>query len=205
MATIVVPFRSPDAKRRLAPLSAEARADLAHAMLADVLAACVPVGRTLVVTAPDGARARAVAAAAGAEVLDDPGRGLADAVAVGLRAVTDGPALVVNADLPCARPADVLALLGLLPPGGLALVEAPDGTTNALALASPRLWEPLYGPGSAARFARHAEGIGVPWMAAPLPDLVDDVDTLADAELLADRLGPHSAAVLAALRAIAAA
>ena len=204
MATIVVPFR-PGGKSRLAPVAGEARARLAHAMLADVLAACVPVGRTLAVTAPDARRARAVAAAAGAEVLDDPGRGQADAVAAGLRAVGDGPVLVINADLPCARPADLLALLGLLPAGGLALVRAADGTSNALALASSRLWEPLYGPGSAARFAHHADTIGVPWTAASLPGLVEDVDTAADAERLADRVGRHTASALAVLRATAAA
>ena len=186
-------------------MAGKPRTRLAHAMLADVLDACVPVGRTLVVTAPDATRARIRATAAGAEVLDDAGRGQGEAVATGMRAVIDGPALVVNADLPCARPADLLALLGLLPPGGLALVEASDGTTNALALASPGLWEPLYGPGSAARFAQHADGIGVPWTAASLPGLADDVDTLVDAERLADRLGPHTAAALRALRATAAA
>ena len=45
-----------------------------------------------------------------------------------------------------------------MPPGGLALVEAADGTTNALALASPRLFEPLYGPGSADRFRARRGG-----------------------------------------------
>ena len=205
MATIVVPFRSPDGKRRLAPLPAGARATLAHAMLADVLAACSPVGRTIVVTAPEAARARSTAAAAGADVLDDSGRGQAEAVSAALRAVTDSRALVVNAELPCARRADLLALTGLLPAGGLAFVAASDSTTNALALASPRLWEPLYGPGSATRFVHHAEGIGVPWTTASLPGLVDDVDTFADAERLADRVGRHTAAALAALRATAAA
>ena len=57
--------------------------------------------------------------------------------------------LVVNADLPCAKARDLLTLLGALPEGGIALVEAADGTTNALALAAPHLFAPLYGPGSA--------------------------------------------------------
>ena len=174
-------------------------------MLADLLAACVPVGRTLVVTDDEAEEVRALAAAAGAELIEDPGRGQSEAVAAGLRAATGGPVLVVNADLACARPADLLALLGLLPDGGLAFVAAEDGTTNALALATPHLFEPLYGRGSAQRFVRHAEGLGVPWTSASLANLADDVDTLADAERLRDRVGAHTAAALADLRAIAAA
>ena len=50
MTAIVVPFRGPNGKRRLAPARDEARTALALAMLADVLAACGAVGRTVVVT-----------------------------------------------------------------------------------------------------------------------------------------------------------
>ena len=48
MPTVIVPFRGENAKQRLAPLPDAARAALAKAMLADVLAACESVGRTLV-------------------------------------------------------------------------------------------------------------------------------------------------------------
>jgi len=111
--------------------------------------------------------------------------------------------LVVNADLPCVQPADLLALLGRLPPGGLALAEAADGTTNALALSSPRLFEKLYGAGSAARFRRHAEGLDIPWADATLPALAQDVDRVADLEALDGRLGPVTAAVREGLLAAA--
>ena len=120
-----------------------------------------------------------------------------------LRSLDDGPVLVVNADLPCVQPADLLALLGHLPAGGLTLVEASDGTTNALALASPRLFEKLYGAGSAARFRRHAEGLGVPWADTTLPALAQDVDRVADLEALDGRLGPVTAAVREGLLAAA--
>ena len=60
--------------------------------------------------------------------------------------------LVVNADLPCATP----EALRRLAAAGLALVEARDGTTNALSLPDPRLFAPLYGPASADRFRAHA-------------------------------------------------
>ena len=196
MPRIVVPFRGADAKRRLSPLSLAERRALSHAMLTDVLDAASTVGRTLLVTSPAAKDARCRAAAAGVEVVDDPGRGQSEAVLHTLRTLDDGPVLVVNADVPAAQPADLLALLGLMPSGGLALVEALDGTTNALALSSPRLFERLYGGGSAARFRRHAEGLGVPFADAALPNLVHDVDRLADLDSLAGRVGPATAAAL---------
>ena len=150
-------------------------------------AACVSVGATTVVSS-DVAAAE-LAAALGAEVLADPGGGQGAAVAAALALLSEGPALVVNADLPLVRPADLLALLAMVPPGGLAYAPAADGTTNALALASPELFAPLYGAGSAARFVAHAEQLGRAAVAAPLPNLVADVDTLADLE----RSGPGRA------------
>ena len=110
----------------------------------------------------------------GAEAVDDPGDGLGAAVAAGL-ALVDGHALVVNADLPCATPAS----LRLLAAAGLALVEAEDGTTNALSLPDPSVFAPLYGPGSAARFRAHA-----PFATVAIPELEADVDTGEDLERL---------------------
>src|SRR4051812_23231468 len=121
MLTIVVPFRGPGGKQRLAPLAEPERAAVAQAMLGDVLAACAPVGETVVVAPVE---AHAVASAAGAvRVVADPGRGQGAAVEAALTEL-DGPVLVVNADLPCATAADVAALLTALPAGALALVEA---------------------------------------------------------------------------------
>ena len=53
MPTVVVPFRRESAKLRLRPLPEEARAALAEAMLADVLAAAETVGRTIVASESD--------------------------------------------------------------------------------------------------------------------------------------------------------
>jgi len=180
MPAIVVPFREENAKRRLRPAPEEARKAIAQAMLEDVLAASEAVGREVLV-AGFGEQGEAVEAA--------------------LREVQSGPVLVVNADLPCARPRDLLTLLGALPEGGLALVEAADGTTNALALAAPHLFAPLYGPGSADRFRARAERLGVPWAAPRIPNLADDADTLGDLERLEGRLGRHTRAALDELRA----
>jgi 2-phospho-L-lactate guanylyltransferase len=195
MPTLVVPFRGADGKSRLGLPQAAIRAALARAMLADVVAACAAVGPTYVV-GPDGAPVP------GATLVADPGRGQGAAVEAGLAAATGGsePVLVVNADLPCATPRDLLALAGAVPPSGLALVPAADGTTNALALSSAVLFASVYGPGSATRFA----ALG-PSRVVDVPNLRDDVDTLADLERLETRLGPHTRHALALLRVGAAA
>jgi 2-phospho-L-lactate guanylyltransferase (CobY/MobA/RfbA family) len=103
------------------------------------------------------------------EVFADPGGGQGAAVQAALGGV-EGACLVVNADLPGATPAALARLEALAP----ALVAAADGTTNALALPEPAWFAPLYGSGSAARFA--ALGL-VP---ASIPELEHDVDTLPD-------------------------
>jgi 2-phospho-L-lactate guanylyltransferase (CobY/MobA/RfbA family) len=179
MPTVVVPFRGETAKQRLAPAPEDVRTRIAEAMLDDVLDAALAIGEVV------------VAGEAG---------GQGPAVEVALRGV-EGPVLVVNADLPCAQPRDLLTLLGAMPEGGLALVPAADGTTNALALAAPHLFAPLYGPGSADRFLARAERLEVPAAVAAIPNLADDVDTLADLDHLDGLLGPNTAAALAALRA----
>jgi len=193
MTTVVVPFRSSDPKRRLATLSERDRVRLAEAMLADVLAAATAVGRVLVVSAPP------IELPEGVTHVPDPHRGQGAAVRAALDAAVGqglpGPYLVVNADLPCASTRDLLALAGAVPDGGLALVAASDGTTNALAFADERLFEPVYGPVSAERFAALGEA-----RLLDTPNLMDDVDTPGDLARLGDRLGEHTRRVLAALR-----
>jgi 2-phospho-L-lactate guanylyltransferase (CobY/MobA/RfbA family) len=179
MPTVVVPFRGETAKQRLAPAPEEVRTRIAVAMLDDVLDAALAVGEVVVAGEPGGQ---------------------GPAVEVALRGL-EGPVLVVNADLPCVQPRDLLTLLGAMPEDGLALVRAADGTTNALALAAPHLFAPLYGPGSAERFLARAERLDVPAAIAAIPNLEDDVDTLTDLERLDGLLGVNTGAALAALRA----
>jgi 2-phospho-L-lactate guanylyltransferase (CobY/MobA/RfbA family) len=170
VASIVIPFRGEDAKQRLPE---QVRAELGRAMLADVMAAADEVGRTIVAE----------------------GHGQGAAVGTALSDVQETPVLVVNADLPAVTPRDLLALLGSIPPDGIAVAAAPDGTTNALGLAAPGLFEPLYGPGSAARFLALA-----PSRLVEIPNLADDVDTLSDLERLEGRLGTRTRAALESLR-----
>jgi 2-phospho-L-lactate guanylyltransferase (CobY/MobA/RfbA family) len=180
VATIVVPFRSGGKSR----LPEEIRVEVALAMLGDVLeAAAVYAGRVRLVS--DDAVAMALAASLDVEVIADPGRGQGAAVGAALAGV-GGACLVVNADLPCAT-AEALAALAAGAPGHVA---AADGTTNALALPDAGWYRPVYGPGSAARFA--AAGLEP----VRLPALEHDVDTVSDLEALPLPAGRRTALVL---------
>jgi 2-phospho-L-lactate guanylyltransferase len=192
MATVVVPFRSTDPKRRLAAVVEADRVPLAHAMLEDVLAAAAPLGDIVVVSA------KAPALPEGARHVPDPRHGQGAAVRTALDAAVaaglPAPYVVVNADVPCVTTRDLLALVGALPEHGLALAAAADGTTNALAFSDDGLFEPVYGPGSAERFSALAPSIRI-----DAPNLMDDVDTLGDLARLGERLGASTRRVLASL------
>ncbi len=196
MPTVVIPFAGAEGKTRLHS-STRIRRSLAYAMFCDVLAACVAVGRTRVVT-PDEEAADA-AREAGAEVVADQGGGQGPAVEAGLAGVGLGGILVVNADVPCVVPHDLRSLLAATPAGCLALVEALDGTTNALSLPSSDVFAPLYGPGSSGRFRTHGSSLGLDVVSVALPNLADDVDTMEDLTRLQLRAGPQTQACLAEL------
>ena len=192
MAAILVPFRGAEGKRRLAPATPEARVALGLAMLADVLAAAVAVGSTTVVTNDEAAWR--VAAELEVDVLGGVPRGQGFAVEAALRRLEPvGTVLVVNADLPCVQPDDLRALLEAVPPAGIAVAPAADGTTNALALADASLFQPLYGPGSAERFL----ALGSRSVRVDHPNLADDVDTLEDLRRYELRTGPRTQMALA--------
>ena len=180
MATAVIPFRS-GGKSRLPP---ELRVEVALAMLGDVLEVAIAAADHVRLVTDDSA-APAIAAELGVELVADPGGGQGSAVIAGLSGVV-GPCLVVNADLPCATP-EALARLAAC---GAALVAAADGTTNALSLPAPAAFAPLYGAGSAARF----ESAGLTRVS--IPELEQDVDTLADLEQLTLPVGRRTTLVL---------
>ncbi|SRR6266540_3753346 len=196
MPTVVIPFAGVEGKTRL-HTSRRVRRELSLAMLGDVLAAAVAIGETCVVTSD--AEAAALARELAAQALDDPGGGQGPAVAAALSGLAPGAIAIVNADVPCAAPADLRALLAATPAGGIALVEALDGTTNALSLPAPDVFAPLYGPDSAARFRAHADALGLESVSAAIPNLAEDVDTLDDLERLQLRCGPRTQSVLAEL------
>jgi 2-phospho-L-lactate guanylyltransferase len=192
MTLVVVPFH--DGKSRLAT-ARHVRRRLSLAMLGDVLAACDAVGEVVVVTNDPAAQELA------SQVVDDPGGGQGAAVAAALARRGPGPVLIVNADVPAVVPDDLRALLVATPLGGIALVEAGDGTTNALSLPAPQVFAPLYGPGSAQRFRDHARTLGLEAVSVAIPNLADDVDTLDDLRRLQLRAGRRTQAALTVLAA----
>jgi 2-phospho-L-lactate guanylyltransferase len=196
MVPIVVPFRGQDGKTRLG--DEELREKLALAMLGDVLAACTASGHTILVTPDD--MGREAAAEAGADVVFDPGQGQGAAVRAALRHLGEGPALVVNADVPCVVPRDLRTLAAATELGAFVLVESEDGTTNALGLPRAELFAPLYGAGSADRFRAHAAAQGIDVVSAAIPNLADDVDTLADLARVGLRAGPRTQAAISLIR-----
>ena len=189
---VVIPFREEGKSR----LPEELRREVALAMLGDVVDAATSVGEVRVVTGD--AAGRLVAGELGATAVDDPGEGQGAAVAAALEDV-DGICLVVNADLPRVRPSDLAALA--VPPrlGRVALVASADGRTNALGLPYAEIFRPLYGPDSARRFRAHVLELGLDFEELALPNLVADVDTLADLDGLGPRGGARTRALVEAI------
>lgn len=180
MATVVIPFRS-GGKSRLPPAL---RVDLALAMVGDVLEAATTFSEHVRLVTDDS-DALLTAGKLGVDLVVDPGDGQGAAINAALAGL-EGSTLVINADLPCASPQAFTRLAALCS----SYVPAADGTTNALSLPDPMRFVPLYGPGSAARFA--AAG----FHAASIPELEQDVDTLADIERLTLPIGRRTAFVL---------
>jgi 2-phospho-L-lactate guanylyltransferase len=165
---VVVARTGLSAKTRLAPVlpRAEDRAQLARAMLADVLATCSQAGLrgTLVVT--DTGAGWSQAWNWGARPLLDPQAGLNAAVSCGLaEAVRMGArsALVLPGDVPLVRPSELQAVLAAAGDTAPALVVVPDHSgqgTNALLTRPPGLVRPAFGAGSAAaHLAQLAEAV----------------------------------------------
>jgi len=185
------------AKGRLAArLEPEQRAELAEAMLGDVLDALVgatEIEAVLVVTAEP--RAAAVADAAGAAVIADTEQaGQSPAAALGvaeaLRAGCER-ALLVPGDTPLVTPDDVDDLLCRSTSGLPSVGIVPDrhGTgTNALLLCPADAIAPSFGPYSRARHVAAAEHAAIAPSLEPVPSLEHDIDTPEDLAALAARL-----------------
>jgi 2-phospho-L-lactate/phosphoenolpyruvate guanylyltransferase len=181
----LIPVKAlPHAKSRLTPpLTVDERAVLTLDMLLHVITAAQESGALarITVVSPDSVvldRAEAWGVAAlrqrttGLNPALDEGR--ADAIAHGAEAI-----LVLHADLPQLRPAEIVAIIRLLPsPSGAVL--APDYTgsgTNALLLAPPDALSFQFGPDS---FMRHIAAAGardLPAAIAHAPGIAGDVDT----------------------------
>ncbi len=196
MATAVLPVKRFDAaKQRLAAgLDGGRRRALAAAMVADVLeaiGAARSVERTIVVSGDPVAQE--LAAAAGAEVVPDPGdAGHVQAALAGIaRAEVEGDDCVVllPGDCPLLDPRELDRLLTGVPERYVAVVPDRHGSgTNALVLRPPGAIVPAFGEGSCERHVAAAREAGVPFGVEELPSLGLDLDTPADVVALTTQL-----------------
>jgi 2-phospho-L-lactate/phosphoenolpyruvate guanylyltransferase len=186
------------AKQRLGDgIDGERRAELAAAMLGDVLDAiggARTIERTIVVTAEP--RAAALAEAAGTEVLSDfADEGHSEAALAGIAAAEAGGAscvVLLPIDCPLLDPRELDRLLTGVSERYVAIVPDRHGTgTNALALAPPRAIRPAFGEGSCARHVAAARDADIPFSVEELPSLGLDLDTPADVVALTRELEEH--------------
>ncbi len=187
-ATAVLPIKRFDAaKQRLAAgMDEERRREVVGAMAADVLEAigeARAIERTIVVT--DEPAAVELAAAAGAEVVADPGEGghVGAALAGIARAEAAGASCVVllAGDCPLLDPRELDRLLTGVPERYVGIVPDRHGTgTNALVLSPPVAIVPAFGEGSRDRHVAAARKAGIPFAVEEVASLGLDLDTPAD-------------------------
>ena len=212
-----IPFRGSSGKRRLAGLlDGEERSRLVYALLGDVLAAllAVPTIECVLVVAPAGValpggtdrRVVLLAERAGdGDGVTGLNPALARAQAVAIEAGVER-LLIVPADLPLLRPADVAAVLGAsaVLPSGHGAVIAPDAAgigTNALLLAPPDALAPCFGLDSYRAHTEQADARRLPHATVRRPGLELDLDTPADvARLLGSGSTGQALALVRALR-----
>lgn len=187
--SIIIPVRPPEeGKSRLAgALDERARAALVERMFRHVLlvavgfagsARCHVVSRSPLLLD--------IAAASGARVVRESGRGLNEALEQASRKVSPGhPVLALSADLPLLRPADLAALAEALTMSDV--IAAPDRArhgTNALLLRRPGIADYAFGEDSLSRHRTGAEARGLRFAEVNLPGLSADLDEPADLALL---------------------
>ena len=224
-AAILPVKRFSQAKQRLGESVADGlRADLARAMVGDVLVAlkaATSIERTIVVTRED-AVARAAAYLGASVVADGAEQGQSAAVALGVRSALDagfGRVLCIPGDCPALDPVELDVLLASAPVQPVAdgepatdgrpmadgqpdlgsqVVIVPDrhGTgTNGLLLTPPDAIAPSFGPDSCARHQALAHDAGAGCRVESVASLLLDIDTGADLAVLRERLaGEHGRA-----------
>jgi 2-phospho-L-lactate guanylyltransferase len=214
-AAILPVKRFTAAKQRLgASVADPLRADLARAMVGDVLSAlhrCAALERVIVVT--NEASVAAAARYLGATVVPDTAEdGQSAAVALGIaEALREGFArvLCIPGDCPALDPAEIQDLLADRDDGAAAdrpaVVIVPDrhGTgTNGLLLAPPAAIAPSFGPGSCERHLELARAADASCRLERPTSLLLDIDTGDDLAELRERLrheherAPRTRAVL---------
>lgn len=196
MITAIVPAKALDqAKGRLAAILSEPeRRELALAMLEDVVRALQAVALIddVVVVSPD-VDVRALASNLGAAAIEEPGsvRGINQALSFALDSLSPPPdALVVMlADVPEIRPADVADTLGLLPERGLVICPSHDKGTGLLAMRPAGLIPFRFGPLSFSLHKREAAAQKLPIEVVRADSISRDIDSPDDLRALLSRPG----------------
>ncbi|MFN8151043.1 MAG: 2-phospho-L-lactate guanylyltransferase [Solirubrobacterales bacterium] len=183
--TAVLPIkRFGAAKSRLSQtLSPAARADLAEAMLTDVLAGlsrAERIERVIVVSGEP--RAASVASEADVELIDDrDDDGHSEAALLGVGAALAAGAecaALLPGDCPLLDPRELDAALAEVAPGTASVIPDRHGSgTNGLLLAPPDAMTPSFGPGSRERHLELARAAGVVGRLVEIPSLGLDLDT----------------------------
>lgn len=196
---LIVPVKCQwTAKSRLYPPAGVARADLAHAIALDTLAAAVasiPADQLIVVTSDE--HTATFVRDEGGFVLPDPDDGLNSAIRLGIshveRVLGPGPTAVLLGDIPTLRPLDLTVALAACAGHQRALVPDASGSgTVLLAARPPGDLDPRFGPGSAREHSRDCVRLDL-----DLPALRTDVDDDQGLRLaIAIGVGRHTAVVL---------
>lgn len=206
MIGVAVPVKDLcNAKQRLVPvLDAAERADLARAMLRDVLGALVGARLDVVWVVTRDAAVMAIARALGAEVLAEAANeghtaavahAQAQAARQGLRVFATIPG-----DVPCVTPDDARALVEAAGPApGAVFAPSRSGLgTNGAALSPPAVMPLTFGEPSFDNHLAAARRLGLIPRVLDLPGLGLDVDAPDDLRALLDTgAGTESARLLA--------
>ncbi len=185
-ATAIVPVKRFSAAKQRLGLSEQDRIELVGAMLEDVLEAIGQarmIERSIVVSGEPAATS--LAAAAGAELVEDPAdAGHSEAAQIGVRRAGElGVSCValLPGDCPLLDPRELDRLLTGVPDRYAAVVPDRHGSgTNSLVLAPPDAIAPAFGPDSCERHIEAARKAGLPFSVERLESLALDLDTPAD-------------------------
>jgi 2-phospho-L-lactate guanylyltransferase len=197
MRGALIPMKSPaESKSRLADvLDARERAELALAMLVDVITACNDSEMfDIVGVVSSDSDVFWVAREHGARPIAEPATlsGLNDGLTFGARylarRVGCDEVVIFPADIPLVRPADVCSVVNALASRDerrVALVRAADNGTNALGLRPPEVIPVRFGRDSASAHASEAATVGIECVELDLERLRFDVDAATDVDALA--------------------
>ena len=191
MIAALVPAKALDqAKGRLAAILTESeRRELALAMLEDVVRALQSAASidSVAVVSPDG-DVRALASELGASAIAEPVnvRGINQALSYALETLEPRPdaLVVVLADVPEIRVADVEEALSRLPEQGLVICPSHDKGTGLLAMRPAGLVPFRFGPLSFSLHKREAAAQKLPFEVVRAESLARDIDSPDDLRAL---------------------